>query len=158
MSTATQMRPVATLTQIMDRLVELENTIHDDLVVYRWRPSGTPQLDSGGSLWNWLGTTPNQVIDTGTWRDPLTVIATVGIRHTDNDEDMARIEEYADAFILTVDPEFDHVRPLGGATRRATRENMQMAEVQFEEGISVLAIQFVLTIERDRHITSKSFV
>lgn len=154
---ATVMTPVATLTEIMDALVELESRVHDDLIVHRWRPNGTPQLDSGGALWNWLGNTPNQVIDTGTWRDPLTITASIGIRHTSNDEDMARIEKYADAFILTVDPEFDQVRPLGGATRRATRENMQMTEAQFEDGIPIMVVQFVLTIERDRHVTSRSF-
>lgn len=154
MSSVPTMVPVATLRQVMDNLVELENEIHDDLVVYRWRPQDVPQLDSGGALWNWLGRTSNQNIDTATWRDPLNIIVRIGIRHTDLEEDMALIEDYADAFILKVDPVLNSLRPLG--VRRAVRNDMGMVEDSFN-AIPVMAVEFTLTIERDRHITNKPF-
>lgn len=145
---------VQSLRSIMDNIVAMEELVHDDLLVYRWRPPGPPQMERGGAIWNWIGRAPNEKIDTATWRDTFPIIVRLGIRHSDQAYDMDKFETYCDAFTLRCDAMLDSMRPLAG--RRAKRLDMGMVEDAFNE-IPVMAMEFVLAIERDKHFTSKSF-
>lgn len=148
MSTLT---PTGSLTLLMDELVGLEETVHEDLAVYRWRPR-SPDLE-GGMIWNDLGQSPFNVMDVRRWRDTINLIVSVGIRHTDVDEEMNRLEVYADAFRDVVDDALWNSQPLNNTTKRAHRTGMRMKQEQFNN-IPVLALEFQFEMWLDRQIVA----
>lgn len=130
---------------MMDKLVELEQDVHSDLRVYRYRPR-TPDLPC---LWNWIQSAPFELMDQQRFRDNITVLTQIGIAHTDVDEEMAKLEEYADAFRTVIDPALHTIRPLGA--KWAKRDDMRMVSVDFGE-LGVLAVEFPILIQLDRQI------
>lgn len=149
MSIATAPNLTGSLAITMTNLFELEQNVHTDLRVYRWRPR-VPDLPC---LWNWIPDAPFEQRDTGRFRDNVTILAQIGIRHTDIDEEMAALEEYADAFRYLVDPALNSHRPLGG--QRAWRMNMRLLGMDFGAGegaIPVLVVEFPIQVQLDRMI------
>lgn len=132
---------------MMDALVALEETVHEDLIVKRWRPTTIdPPM-----LWNFVDDSPYEHRDQSRVRDELRLITSIGIRHSDVSEEMAAVETYADAFRRTIDPALDTNQPLGGTCFSATRTRMRLALDRFG-GVDVLCAEFHLTIWLDRHI------
>lgn len=108
-----------TLKGVMDALFALEQTVHDDLKVYRWRPRAKPELPA---LWNWAPQTADfEQRDQAQHRDVFRISAYIGIHHSDSDEEMAALETYGDAFRAVVDPDFNRNEPLDGAVVWAKR-------------------------------------
>jgi len=140
----------ASLGTVMTHLIALEEKVHDDLHVYRWRPR-VPDLPC---LWNWIPDAPFEQRDTGRFRDNVTITAQIGIRHSDVDEEMAALEEYADAFRFLIDPALHTIHPLGA--KWAKRQTMRLLGVTFGEGegaIPVLVIEFPILVQLDRMIS-----
>lgn len=134
------------LSETMDLLVELENTVHADLTVVRWRPRANIELPA---LYNWFDPSEAEFKDQAKRRDTLRLVAIVAVEHSDDDEEMAKVEVYADAFRQTIDAAFnERGGPLSGA-RRAERNNMQLLVDDFA-GVNALCIGFELEIWLDR--------
>ena len=146
--------PTGSLVPLMDNLVALEETVHPDLIVYRWRPREFPQLDSGGAIYNWIGADTFQVFDVAHWKDIVQIVVRAGIRHTDVNDEMAQIEVYADAFRDVIDGALWRNQPLGGAAKKGARTGMRLTEDTFNT-IPVLAIEFTLEFELLRTIPAR---
>jgi hypothetical protein len=137
------------LTTVMTNLVATEQAVHPDLRVYRWRPR-VPDLPC---MWNWIPTAPFEQRDTARWRDNVTIQVQIGIRHTDVDDEMAKLEEYADAFREVMDAALHTMHPLGAVW--AKREGMRLLGVEFgsgENAIPVLVVEFPILVRLDRMI------
>jgi hypothetical protein len=137
------------LATVMSRLVELEKQVHDELRVYRWPPR-VPDLPC---IWNTMPSAPFEQRDTGRFRDNLNISVRVGIRHTDVDEQMAKLEEYADAFRFVIDPALWTHNPLGA--KWAIRQDMRIIPVTFgadPEVLHVIALEFPIQVQLDRMI------
>ena len=149
MSIASTPTLVGSLRAMMDNLVELERHVHPDLRPYRWRP----RLPDLPCLWNWIPDAPFEQRDLGRVRDNVTVVPTIGVRHTDVDHEMALVEEYADAFRALIDPALNTKHPLGA--QWAKRQTMRMAGVTIGAGdgaIPVLVVEFPILVQLDRMI------
>jgi hypothetical protein len=138
------------LTPIMDALEAVERDVHPDAIVYRWRPNA-PQLENGVCIiYNQVGETPHRHADIYHEQDDLTILARVGVRHSDVPDEMAMVETFATAFIQKMDPALKRIHPLGTAkVLKASRPSFRMLEDEFND-IPVLAIEFplVFTIHR----------
>lgn len=138
--------PEGSLALLMDALYALEQTVHTDLVTYRWRPQSTPDLPA---IWNWLLRAPKTDTSTIGVRDTLHLLAVIGIRHTNVDEQMADVETYGDAFRAVVDPAMMTNQPLSGAATKATRSEMRNSLDEFGP-TGVFCVEFELHIQLDR--------
>lgn len=132
----------------MDALVAVEETVHPDLRVYRWRPR-TIELPA---IYNWVPDAPFEQRDLTRFRDTLTVLSRVAVRHSDVDDEMVKVEEYADAFRERLDAEFHQNQPLEGAATRVIRTGMGTVLDTFNE-IDVLCVEFRSQAQLDRLIT-----
>lgn len=143
--------PTGDLAPVMDALVAVENTVHADLRVYRWRPL---QVELP-ALFNLLGESPAAIRDQVTHRETVHVIARIAIRPTDADEEMARLETYIDAFRSVVDRALYRQDPLAGTLRMAKRTGLNGTVDQFGQA-PVLCADFPLEFQLDRRITPGS--
>jgi len=134
------------LKSFMSELVALERTVHDDLRVYRWRPIGVPELPA---LYNWMPTSTFVQKDLARWADNPRVLVRIAIAHSEIDEDMASLEDYADHFRAVTDAEFQHGNPLNGTCRRAERVGMNTVLDRFND-IDLLCIEFPIQAEIHR--------
>jgi hypothetical protein len=138
-------------TEIMNSLVTIGKDISERLVVYRWRPV-TPQLETGrGALYHMVDETPHTPYDIYHEQDDLRILARIGIRHSDVDDEMALLEVFTSAYLNKMDPQLKRIRPLGvPAVKKAWRPTMRMLEDEFN-GIPVLAMEFplIFTIHRE---------
>ena len=101
------------LRPLIDGLYDLEQDVHPDLSVDRWRRSDLPDLPA---IWNWVPSPSElELTDQAQHRDTFNVSAYIGVRHSDSDEEMGAIELYADAFMAAVDPALHSRPPLGVA-------------------------------------------
>lgn len=142
-------QPTGSLRDFMDAWVGLEQTVHPDLRVYRWRPSMMPELPA---LYNWMTDAPHEVRGTGGLvRDTITLLCRIAIRHTDVDEQMAVIEIFADAFRNVVDTalRFPSQSPLTGIALSADRTGMRTVLDTFNE-TDVMCIEFSVQAKLDR--------
>lgn len=151
--------PIATpgsLASFMNALVALEQSAAAqilsessiDMRVYRWRPN-TIELPA---LWNWMGPSPYEQRDLSRFRDTLTILTRVGVRHTDVDEEMAQLELIADGFREVADPALASWRPLSGSATATIRRGMGMAVDRFND-VPVLCIEFSIEARMDRQIS-----
>ena len=144
------------LSELMDELVALEQTIVADgepaLRVYRWTPYSAPELPA---VWNWLLPSPGGQVDVSgvRWEDTFNIAVRLGIRHTDVNEEMARLEKYADAFVEAIDlalsGNFRGTPVLGGTAQQAKRLDVRMADWPFNQ-VRVLGIEARLECRVDR--------
>ena len=140
------------ITDFMNALVELEESVHDDLVVYRWRPLNiqTP------AVYNWIPGGPHTQFAVDTEKDMITVLARIAIQHSDSDQEMAMIESYAASFINRIDPALKRIRPLRTQpVKRAWRANFRLVEDRFND-IPYLAAEFPIEIEMMRTVYANS--
>jgi hypothetical protein len=155
--------PIGSVKTAMDELVALEETVasfYDNLRVYRWQPN-VAQLPA---IWNWIAPSIFQQRDQARWSDMLAINAFVGIAHSDNETEMARIEDYVDAFRDVVDQEFSKAKgpqldgsvspgPLNGTVTEATRQNMVGPNPVEMNGTPVMTFSFGLLLRLDRRIS-----
>lgn len=138
--------PTGSLRALMDELVKLEQTVHDELRVYRWQPV---DLVDPPALFNWLAPSSFEIRDQSRWRDNVSILARIAVRH--GDQDMEDLEKYADAFRDVMDDAFYNFAPVGGKSTWAERSSMQMTTIEFNT-IPFLAIEFPLSFRLDRRI------
>lgn len=141
--------PTASIAVAIDQLVALEETVHPDLRLYRWRPQGHPELPA---LWNWLVDSPQDIKDNAHLRDTLDLRVQIGVAHSDVDEQMASIEIYADAFRAVVDPALRQNCTLEGTVEYAKRTSMRTALDRFGQ-LDVLCVEFRMEIQLTRIVT-----
>jgi hypothetical protein len=137
------------LAAFMDELEALERTVHPDLVVYRWRPRGSPDLPA---IWNWLPESPAEIYATDILRETLDIRTVVGVQRSDAGEMMADVELYADAFREIVDPAILLPPvPLNGAASKVRRTAMRTVLDDFG-GVDVFGVEFRFDVQLDRRI------
>lgn len=147
------------LTLFMDALVAVENTCATKAVsdyglvqprVYRWKPVGNIELPA---IYNWMAPSPAEYMEVGghRHRDILNLTIRVAVARTERDEEMAKIEGYADAVREVLDAELRVPQPLGNTCKWAERPSMRMVGDEFD-GAQVLAVEFALTAKLDRII------
>jgi hypothetical protein len=133
----------------MDALVDLEETVHPDLRVYRWRPRGQPQTPC---VYNWIDPTDFEQKDLANFQDTFELRCFVAIEHGDDEQEMASVEAYADAFRFTIDPALHRNPPLDGACNWAQRKRLYMAIDKFNQ-VDLQAIVFPVEVRLNRIIT-----
>lgn len=138
--------PTGSLRALMDELVKLEETVSDELRVYRWQPI---DLLDPPALFNWLSPSSFEIRDQSRWRDNVSILARIAVRH--GDQDMEDLEKYADAFRDVMDDAFYNWSPVGGQSIWAERTSMQMIPLEFNT-VPFLAIEFPLSFRLDRRI------
>lgn len=142
--------------EAMDGLVALEATLNDQLPtgalplrVYRWRPRG---LIEPPAIYHWApDDTETEARDQARRRDALQLMCIVCVEHSDSNEEMAALEDYADLLRAAFDDAFDQTAPLGGV-RNAKRLGFRPIEDQFGD-IAVLGFGFDIEIWLDRVAT-----
>lgn len=143
---ATMPRTRGSLRWIMDEVVEMERAVHPDLTVFRWQPR-RPQLPG---IWNWINNAPFEQRDLARWRDNIELLVRVGIQHNDVDEEMAQLEEYADALRETIDRYLaQDGDPFNGAVYKAQRTGMRTVGLDTGD-VLVLAVEFPILLWVDR--------
>jgi hypothetical protein len=147
MSSGLTLQPTGSLTKLMDEVVALEENVHDDLRVYRWRP----YTADAPCIWNWLTGSPFTVKTNITWRDDVNLVAVIALNHVEVEQDMSLVEEYVDAFRDVVDDALWQNQPLNNTAKRAQRTSMNMAAVELN-GIPLLCVELPLTFQLDRLI------
>ena len=144
------------ITEMMDRLMDIEENVHEKLVVYRYRPFGPPQLESGGgAIYNLFRGGPHEVWSTETWKDRLTVLVRLGIRHTDSNDEMRMVELFGALLVHQIDFALHRMHPLGPVVKRAHRTGFRMLEDTFGE-TPVLAVECPIEVEFHRLIPANS--
>lgn len=150
MSTYQTFTPRGDLVTLMDELVALEEQVHPDLTVYRWRPFAAPQFPA---IYNWMQFSPFEVMTTATWMDTINISARVAVPYSpEYTEDM---ELYVNAFRDVVDDRLWKSQPLGGRAYRARRTGMQTMDDVFEGAVHALAVSFIIECEMDRVIVAQ---
>lgn len=91
------------LVAFMTALTGLETGISPDLRVYRWRPVLMPEVPA---VYHWLSTSPADIPATHSARDTLNLAVRIAVRHTDSDEEMAKVEAYYDQARDVLDHDF----------------------------------------------------
>jgi hypothetical protein len=130
----------------MDELIRLEETVHEDLRIYRWQP---PDLVDPPALFNWMGESPFEIRDQARWRDNISIMARIAVRH--GEQDMEDLETFSDAFRDVMDDALYNWTPLGARATWAERSSMRMISIEFN-GIPFLAVEFPLSFRLDRRI------
>jgi hypothetical protein len=136
--------------RLMDGLEALERTINEqlpagtkELVVYRWRTRQLPDLPA---IYNWL---PSQAsaekLDTAANRDAFPLSAYVGIEHSDDVEQLAAVELYADVACQVFDLDFRNSPFLGGAAQIADRTGRRLVVDSFGD-TPVLCVELPLRL------------
>jgi len=129
----------------IDRLVELESTIHPTLHVYRWwRPDMALP-----AIWNWL--TPGDVErpDNCRVRDLLRITVTIGVDPTAiaGEGDMLELEVYADLALPVFDAAIYGPDPLG--QRQSRRRGFQTVTDRLGDA-PILCLELPLEVNLDR--------
>ena len=134
----------ASLTELMKELVTLEETVHEDLRVYEWRPG---QIETP-ALYNVITDGNTEVISTRPLiRDGVTIGPRVVVRA--NEERWERLAEYADAFREIMDVPLMDRPPLNGAAYRAERLGLRNIVDEWDD-IPYLGIEFPILFQLDR--------
>lgn len=138
------------LERAMDGLEALERTINDSLpagrrtlVVARWRPLELPDLPA---IWNWQPTlSPTESQDSAANRDEFLISAYIGVEHTDDSEQMAAVETYADVACQVLDLDFRNSPFLGGGVQLARRQGRRLVVDTFGQ-TPVLCVELPLRL------------
>lgn len=141
---------VGSLAATIDRLVELEATVHPTLNVYRWwRPDMALP-----AVWNWL--TPGDVRTDGVpvcrTVDTLRITASIGVDPTAvaGEGDLLELEAYVDLALVVLDRELYSRRPLG--QRLARRRGFQTVADRLGDA-SILTLELPMEIELHHDLT-----
>lgn len=145
--TASATALVGTLRELMDNWTNLLMTVHDDLRVYRWRP----RVPETPCIYNWLNDGPLIQMDTGRQRDSFAISTFILIAHTDDEDEMWKIEDYVDAFRDVVDRELYARAPCGA--KWAQRQTTRFRAVPFGQ-VPYLGAEFPMVFQLDRMIFS----
>lgn len=147
------------LTSLMTGLVAAQAAVPDHplladlepLSCYRWRPDAP----DAPALWNWLDDSTSGQMDTMRRRDSYIISTKIGIAPMDDDDRMAALEVYTDAYRAVVDPLYrNEVRTppaLGGTVKWAERSAMRMFAEEFG-GVTLIGIAFVQRFDVDRAV------
>jgi hypothetical protein len=143
--------PQSSFAELMDALYGLEQTVHERLTVYRWRPVQFPQVPA---LWNWPSTdlSPVEKTDIANHRDRVEISAYIGVKPSDSKEEMRQFEQYVDAARAVIDPGFNKNGPLDGVATRAFRRGFRPVLDDFS-GKQVLCIELPLELHLNRILT-----
>jgi len=147
----------------MDGIVELEELVvakileeeGDTLHLYRWRPRGS--MIELPSIYNWFSSSPMDQPSLAEVRDTVTIRCRIAIAYTTPDDEMEKIEKYADSFREVVDPALwnsvvgQGVEPLNGAATKAWRSGMSPLVEQFNT-IPALVIELPIVAQLRRVI------
>jgi hypothetical protein len=134
----------------MDGLVALEETANDNLPdgaktlpVKRWRPLQLPDLPA---VWNWAPTfSPSERKDTAAQADSFLISVYIGVEHSDDVEQMAQVELYADVVCQLLDVDFRNSPFLDGAVHIADRTGRRLVIDTFGN-TDVLCIELPLRL------------
>lgn len=145
------------LLEAMDAIVEIEEDVHDNLVVYRWRPPGPPQLEmGGGAIYNWVPGGPHEIFSVDTWKDFITLQVRVGVRHTDSNDEMRLVELFGSLLVHKLDFALHRIWPMGHPViKKARRTGFRLVEDTFGD-VTVLAVECPVEIEFHRIIPANS--
>jgi hypothetical protein len=143
------------ITTLMRELMAAEAAINDVI------PAGIPKLDiqkwrpgsiDPPALYHVISGSPFTQLDTGAWRDTLSIGARIAVPPDDYENEMEIFETYTDAFREVMDPVLGaRRRPLNGAANWAQRTDMRSVLDEFP-GVTYHAMEFLLQFRLDRMI------
>lgn len=139
------------LSKLMPEIVEMEKAAAAEVTVgpkprvYTWKPRA---IDLPAVWNNLVIEAPHRQMDTARQRDVFTVVSTWAIRHTDVEEEMARIAHYVDVFRSVVDPSLYVKAPMGA--KWAERVGVRLTEIPLGQDLTALAVEFPINFQLDR--------
>lgn len=142
------MSGLGSLQTLMDKLVELEETIDPNLRVSRWRPA---RIDPP-HLYNWINPSPASIPAIDIVRDELNLAIRILVKPSDIETETEAIETYWDLARDVIDG--DLVRPadsvLRASAHMAKRTTMRNVSDTFNQ-IQYLGLELVLQVELRRN-------